>query len=280
MPDRTATNGDVTLATESFGDPSDPPILLVMGAMASMLWWPDGFVAKLADGGRHVIRYDNRDTGLSTTFPPGEAHYSLADMARDAVAVMDAYRLGVVHLVGMSLGGIIAQRVVLAAPDRVRTLTLISTTPLGVEGLPPMAEAYAEHSATAEKVDWNDRASVLDYMMRDARMLAGTRHPHDADAARDLIGRDLDRSPSFASATNHFTALGGDGDAEADASAIAVPTLVIHGTADPIFPIAHGEAMARTVGKGALLRLEGGGHELHEGDWPRMAEAILRHTSG
>ena len=277
MQQQVVESGDARIATEAFGNPSDPPILLIMGAMASMLWWPDGLVEGFARSGRYVIRYDNRDTGLSTTYPRGEAHYTTADMANDALAVMDGYRLGAVHLVGMSAGGMIAQRLALGQPDRFASLTLISTTPVGAsDDLPSVTKEYAEHAG--RPVDWSDRASILDFMIRDARMLASTRHPHDAAAARRLIERDLARSPSFASATNHFSIADGDEAGTLRASDIAVPTLVIHGTSDPIFPIAHGEALAAAVPGSKLARIEGGGHELHQRDWPQMIEAIAGHT--
>lgn len=277
MQERMIDGNGVRIATQAFGDPSDPPIVLIMGAMASLLWWPDGFVEGLARSGRYVIRYDNRDTGLSTTYPPGKATYSGTDMANDCVSVMDGYGFKSTHLAGMSAGGIIAQRVALAHPERIRSLTLISSTPVGVEGLPSTTEEYAAHAS--EPVDWSDRVSILNFMIRDALMLGSTRHPHDARAARDLIQRDLERSPSFASATNHFSIPEGDDAARKPMAAdIKVPTLVIHGTSDPLFPIAHGEALASTIKGSTFVPIDGGGHELHEVDWPEISEAVVRHT--
>ena len=111
----------LTLATEAFGDPSDPAILLIMGATSSMLWWPEAFCEQLAGAGRYVIRYDNRDTGRSTTGAPGKPTYTTDDMADDAVRILDDYGIERAHVVGMSLGGMIAQLVALKAPERVRT---------------------------------------------------------------------------------------------------------------------------------------------------------------
>jgi pimeloyl-ACP methyl ester carboxylesterase len=279
MQERVIEGNGVRIATQAFGDPSDPPIILIMGAMASLLWWPDGFVEGLARSGRYVIRYDNRDTGLSTTYPPGKADYSGTDMANDCVSVMDGYGFKSAHLAGMSAGGMIAQQVALNHPERIKSLILISSTPVGAEGLPSMTEEYAAHAG--EPVDWSDRTSILNFMIRDARMLGSTRHPHDARAARDLIQRDLARSPSFASATNHFSISdGNDADHKLVAADIKVSTLVIHGTSDPLFPIAHGEALASAVKGATLVRIEGGGHELHEADWPEIIGAIIRHTDG
>src|SRR5829696_9943116 len=116
------------LRTEALGDSAAPPILLVMGQMASMLWWPDDLCRELADEGRFVIRYDNRDTGMSTAYPPGEPAYGGDDLVRDAVAILDGYGIERAHLVGMSGGGAVAQTLAANFPGRVLTVTAISTT--------------------------------------------------------------------------------------------------------------------------------------------------------
>ena len=118
----------VELCTEAFGYPADPPVLLIMGIGASMLWWEEGFCRMLADGGRFVIRYDHRDTGRSTSYPPGRPGYTGADLTADAAPVLDAYEIAATHLVGLSAGGGIAQELALDSPDRVRSLVLISTS--------------------------------------------------------------------------------------------------------------------------------------------------------
>jgi pimeloyl-ACP methyl ester carboxylesterase len=274
-----ATDG-VEIATEAFGDPAHPPVLLVMGAMASMLWWPEGFCRRLAEQGRHVIRYDNRDTGRSIAYPRGEAAYGFDDMADDAIRVLDGHGLGRAHVVGMSLGGMIVQIAALAHPDRVASLTAISTSPVGTDTshLPKATAAYLEHAATGESVDWTDRAQVIDFMCRDARAIAGTAHSHDAAAARRLIETDYDRARSFASATNHFMLRGSDR-WRGRLGELLAPLLVIHGTADPIFPVEHGAALAAIVPGARLVRIEGGGHELHPADWDTYVTAIARHTA-
>ena len=191
MTQRIVRNGEVEIATEAFGDPTDAPLLLVMGAMASMLWWPEDFCRRLAAQGRYVIRYDNRDTGLSTFYAPGNATYTKDDMAADAVRILAAYGIDQAHIVGMSLGGEISQLVALAYPERVKTLTLISTSPVGVDtsGLPQTSEAYMTHAADAEGVDWSDDAQAIDFVVKDTRMIAGTAHPYDEGRARDLVRR-------------------------------------------------------------------------------------------
>ncbi|MGO1081030.1 alpha/beta fold hydrolase [Inquilinus sp. CA228] len=280
MHEKTVRAGGVEIATEAFGDPAHPPVLLIMGVMASMLWWPEGFCRQLAGRNRYVIRYDNRDTGLSTTYPPGQPPYGFDDMADDAIRVLDGYGLGRAHLVGMSLGGMIAQFAVLAHPDRVASLTAVSTSPVGTDTshLPQTTAAYMEHAATGASVDWTDRSQVVEYVVKDARAIAGTAHPHDAAAARRLIETDYDRARSFASVTNHFMLQGAD-QWQGRLGELQAPLLVIHGTADPIFPVEHGAALAAAVPGGRLVRIEGGGHELHPADWDIFVTAIAAHTA-
>ena len=143
----------IELATQAFGDPGQPPVLLIMGAMASMLWWPDAFCERLAGQGRHVLRYDNRDTGHSTTYPPGEPPYAFDDMANDAVRVLDGYGISSAHLVGTSMGGMIAQLVALKHPARVASLTAISSSPFGEDtsGLPGTSPAYMAHARNSKR---------------------------------------------------------------------------------------------------------------------------------
>ena len=267
------------LQTQAFGDPSSPPIILIMGMMASMLWWPDRLCEELAACQRYVIRYDQRDTGLSTHYPQGAPGYSSGDLAHDVVAILGGYGLEAAHVVGMSMGGFVAQEVALHHPGRVRTLTLISTSPLAVEGLPSSTKAYQEHSRAAETVDWSSSEAIAAFLLRDAAMLAGTRHPHDPDAASALIARDMDRAPSFASATNHFALVGEEGPARLRVADIRQPVLAIHGTADPLFPVEHGEAFTKVVQNGRLHRIEGGGHEIHERDIDEIVRAIVDHTA-
>jgi pimeloyl-ACP methyl ester carboxylesterase len=275
---KTIEGGGVEIASEAFGRPGDPVVLLIMGTMASMLWWPEGFCRRLAVAGRRVIRYDHRDTGRSTRYPPGAPGYDVGDMAGDAIRVLDGWSVPAAHVVGMSLGGMIAQRVALCAPERVLSLTALSSTPVGVEGLSGPSPAYLEHGARGEGVDWSDRGQVIDYMAEDARMLAGTAFAHDAAAARALVAEDFDRAGGFASATNHFML--GDGRPAPGIDRLRAPLLVIHGTADPIFAPEHGAALARKVAGAALVTLDGGGHELHPGHWPAIVEAIVAHSAG
>jgi pimeloyl-ACP methyl ester carboxylesterase len=269
----------IELATEAFGDPAHAPVLLVMGATASMLWWPDEFCRRLAAQDRYVIRYDNRDTGLSTTWEPGNPGYTFADMADDVVRVIDGYGLSAAHIAGMSMGGLIVQLAALDHPERVLSLTAISTSPTGVDTshLPQTTQAYQEHAEQGAGVDWTDREQVVRYTAKDVQMLAGPSHAIDEAAARAFVGRDFDRARRFASATNHFI-LDGGRKSDNRLPDLRMPLLVIHGTADPIFPIEHGEAFLEVVPGSTLVRIDGGGHELHETDWSRIIAAIVEHT--
>ncbi|PZV38382.1 alpha/beta fold hydrolase [Mesorhizobium kowhaii] len=267
------------IVSEAFGDPANPPLLLIMGAMASMLWWPQALCRKLADADLFVIRYDNRDTGCSTKYPPGEPPYTFDDMADDAMRVLDDHGVGKAHVVGMSMGGMIAQLVALKHPSRVASLIVISSSPLGIDTsqLPQTSDAYIKHSAEGAKVDWSNRGQVVDFIVKDAQAIASTVHPFDEAQMRAFVEHDYDRSGGLLSATNHFMLRGGDA-WKGRVHEMTASLLVIHGTADPIFPVEHGEALAEAVAGAKILRITGGGHELHPDDWTVMVAAIVDHT--
>ena len=269
----------VELCTEPFGDPADPPILLIMGIGGSMLWWEEGFCRMLADDRRFVIRYDHRDTGRSVTYEPGHPEYTGADLVADAAGVLDAYGIPTAHVVGVSAGGAFAQLLALDFPDRVLSLVLISTSRAlpGERGLPPPTEEFARFVTTAE-VDWTDAESVIEYLVDYSRLLAGGQRPLDETAARELARRDVDRARNFAAAQNH-DAIPDDGRSPEPLSSITAPTLVIHGAADPMFPVEHGEALADEIPDARLLRLEGAGHGVYRADWETIVRAIVDHTA-
>src|SRR4051794_21135043 len=156
MTERIVEANGVELCTEAFGDPAHPPILLVMGMGASMLWWEAGFCRLLADGGTFVIRYDHRDTGRSVTYEAGRPGYSGADLVADALGVLDAYEIPVAHLVGVSAGAAFAQLLALDHPDRVSSLVLVSSSPAlpGDRELPPPTGEFGRFVSTAS-VDWS-----------------------------------------------------------------------------------------------------------------------------
>ncbi|MER8609156.1 alpha/beta fold hydrolase [Mesorhizobium sp. M0815] len=277
------------IVSQTFGDPAHPAVLLIMGAMASMLWWPEAFCRKLAGEGRFVVRYDNRDTGRSTKYAPGEPPYTFDDMADDAIRVLDDQGIRKAHVVGMSMGGVIAQLVALKYPSRVTSLTVISSSPLGIDTshLPGTTEAYRKHSDEGAKVDWSDRGQAVDFIVKDAYALTGTARSFDEQRTRAFVEQDYDRSGGFLSATNHFMLKSGEDGSGEDRSGedwtgrlheMKIPLLVIHGTDDPIFPVEHGAALADAVAGARLVRIESGGHELHPDDWAAIIDAIVTHS--
>ncbi|MFC9842780.1 alpha/beta fold hydrolase [Streptomyces sp. NPDC060223] len=269
----------IELCTESFGDPSDPPVLLIMGTGASMLWWEEGFCRMLAGGGKFVIRYDHRDTGRSVTYEPGRPEYTAADLVTDATRVLDACEISAAHVVGVSAGGALAQLLALEHADRVLSLVLISTSSAVPDDreLPPPTEEFMRFVSSAQ-VEWSDAGSVIDYLVAYAVVLSGGQRPFDEGAARSLVRRDVERAHDFAAVRNHDL-LTDDAPPQAPLSSITVPTLVIHGTADPMFPLGHGEALAQQIPGGTLLALRNAGHGVERADWPTIVPAILEHTA-
>jgi pimeloyl-ACP methyl ester carboxylesterase len=280
MAERMVEANGVELCTESFGDPADPPILLIMGVGASMLWCDERFCRMLADGGRFVVRYDHRDTGRSVSYEPGRPGYTGADLVADAVGVLDAYGVAAAHLVGVSAGGAFAQLLALGFPGRVVSLVLISSSPAVPVGreLPPPTGEFVRFVGTAE-VDWTDAGSVIDYLVDYQRVLAGAERPFDEAAARDRIPREIQRAHDFAARRNHEFLPDGELP-RAPLSSIGVPTLVIHGTADPMFPIEHGRALAEEIPGARLLPLQEAGHGIELADWEMIASVIVEHTGG
>jgi pimeloyl-ACP methyl ester carboxylesterase len=267
--------GGVSIATQVYGRSTDPAVVLNMGATASMLGWPDEMCHALAARGFFVVRYDNRDTGLSTTYPPGAPRYDVEDMAADLVGVLDAYDIDHAHVVGMSLGGFIAQIAALATPDRVASLTLIGSEPLGWDGepLPHIAPAFMEHFAALASLDWSDEDAVRAFLLEVERLCAGSGHPIDESAALRRVEAVVARSPSLASAFNHgLVQLRGDWTGRF--RDIGQPVLVIHGEEDPILPLPNGEALVSGIPGAQFIVLPGVGHELPLEALPTIVDGI------
>ena len=269
----------VEICTEAFGDRNDPPILLVMGIGGSMLWWEEGFCRMLAEARRFVIRYDHRDTGRSVTYELGHPGYTGTDLVADAAGVLDAYGIAAAHIVGVSAGGAFAQLLALDFADRILSLVLISTTRAlpGGRGLPPPTQEFTQFVISA-KVDWSDAESVIDYLVDYSRLLAGGQRPFDETVARELVHRDVERASDFAAVQNH-DAIPDDGRSREPLSSISAPTLVIHGSADPMFSFEHGEFLAEEIPDARLLMLEGAGHGVYRADWETIVRAVVEHTS-
>jgi pimeloyl-ACP methyl ester carboxylesterase len=279
MAERVVKANGVEICTESFGDPADPPVLLIMGTGASMLWWEEGFCRRLADGGRFVVRYDHRDTGRSITYEPGHPGYTNLDLIDDAAGVLAAYGIPAAHVVGVSAGGALAQLLALDHPGSVFSLVLISTSRALAGGpeLPPPTKEFGRFVSTAE-VDWSDTASVIDYLVGYERVLAGTERPFDVAAVRDLVRRDVERARDIRAIQNH-DAIPEEDRPRGPLSSITAPTLVVHGTADPMFPIEHGAALADEIPGARLVPLKAAGHGLKPPDWDTVARTILTHTN-
>ena len=277
-PQRIVRANGVALCVQTFGEPARPAILLVSGAAASMDWWEDEFCERLASGPRFVIRYDLRDTGQSVSYEPGAPGYGGLDLVADAVGLLDALGIGRAHVVGISMGGGIAQHLALDHADRVASLTLISTSP-GGPGLPPMSEELrARFEEPLPEPDWSDRQAVVDYIVEDLRPYAGA-FPFDEDEVRALAGKIFDRTVNIASTmTNHWI-LDGGAPLRPRLGEINAPTLVLHGTVDPLFPYGHAEALAAEIPGARLLPLQGVGHEMPPRPvWDQVVVAILDHT--
>ena len=270
----------VALCVETFGDQEAPAILLISGATASMDWWDAEFCRRLATGGRFVIRYDHRDTGRSVSYPPGAPGYTGPDLIGDAVGLIDALAGGRAHVAGLSMGGGIAQYLAVEHPDRVATLTLMSTSPGPANDLPPMADRLkAAFADPAPEPDWTDRDAVVDYLVDGERPFAG---PDSFDEAhvRERARRVVDRTVNLeSSAKNHWLVEGGE-DTRPRLGEVTAPTLVIHGTDDPFFPSGHAVALVSEIAGAELLLLDGVGHQAPpRSTWDLVVPAILRHTA-
>ncbi|MDP4503811.1 alpha/beta fold hydrolase [Nonomuraea turcica] len=287
----------VELWTEEFGDATHPPILLVMGSMTQGILWPDEFVGRLAAAGRRVIRYDHRDTGKSATFDFEQQPYTWLDIRDDVLRVMDAYGLDSAHLVCHSAGGLLGQLIAVEQPERVRTLTVIGSSPLGgregevllraltgqpqPEGsLPPPRPEFVEYfTKLITAPPPADRREQVERMIAEARVLHGTGLPFDEDAERHLQERVLERARDLSAVVNHRLAHAANPDIEpADAlGKVQAPTLVIEGTHEPVKP-GHSAIIAERIPGAELLMIDGMGHMLAPQTYEELATAIVRHT--
>ncbi|MFC7035591.1 alpha/beta fold hydrolase [Nonomuraea rubra] len=292
-------SGKVALWTERFGDPEDPAVLLVMGTSTPGLGWPDELVDTLVTGGRQVIRFDHRDTGRSGCVDFATDPYTLADLAADALAVLDAYGVRTAHLAGASLGGAVVQWLAVHRPERVTTLTVIMSGPMGADAgpawaralsgqepdpddLPPPAPRFLEHVMRMASVPPATREEAVAANLETWRVLSGEALPFDEQAARRLVEQSYDLAADPAAALNHD--LAGrvmTADRQVPLSSIKVPTLVVHGTEDPLRPLPHGEAVAAQIPGARLEAIPGMGHSLLSPGLPqRVAGLVLRHTAG
>jgi pimeloyl-ACP methyl ester carboxylesterase len=269
--ERFVPSGPLRLWTERAGDPADPPVLLIMGSAAQGITCPDALVDRLVARGTQVIRFDHRDTGRSSVVDFDEHPYTLDDLARDCLAVLDGYGLPAAHVVGASMGGVIGQWLAVHEPARVLSLTVISSLPMGYDpgpaqararageppapdDLPPPAPALLAHLAAGLPRGVESDVALF-------RVFNGPVRPFDEPGARAMLERAWSRAVDPAAAGNHDRACRvTTADLLAPLSSITAPTTILHGDQDPVFPLGHGEALAAAIPGARLHVVPGMGH--------------------
>jgi pimeloyl-ACP methyl ester carboxylesterase len=289
MNEQFADLGEITLCYETFGDPSDPTMLLIMGLGTQMLAWHEDFCGELAAIGFHVVRFDNRDCGRSTHVkakPPtiGQlarrdrkaAAYTLSDMAGDAVGLLDHLRVDRAHVVGASMGGMIAQTIAIEHPGRVASLTSIMSNTGGRLTGQPALVAYPVLLKTAP----DEREAFADHLLKIYEKVGSPDFERDPEELREIARRSYDRSYSPASTARQLAAIVASGSRAKDLAKITAPTLVIHGTKDKLVRPSGGRMTARAIPGAKLLKIEGMGHDLPRGAWPQITGAIAQTARG
>ncbi len=276
---------------ETFGDPGDVPLLLIMGLGAQATLWEDEFCEMLVDRGFYVIRFDNRDVGLSSKIEsaqidfaaefakafsgqPVEAPYVLADMAADAAGLLDHLALDAVHVVGASMGGMIAQQFALDHRSRVLTLTSIMST----TGDPDVGTPHPEAAATLLRPPALDRESYIDGYVETWRTIGSARY-FDEDATRARGGAMYDRAFFPAGTGRQLLGIMASGSRSDRLRTIDVPTLVIHGAVDPLVDVSGGRRTAEVIPGAEYIEVDDMGHDLPPQLWPVFIEAITRHVA-
>lgn len=274
----------LTIAYETFGDRSNPALLLIMGLGTQMVAWPEPLCRDLVDRGYFVIRFDNRDVGLSTHLDhlptPTTADllarrrrpsYSIADMAADAVGLLDALELDSAHVVGASMGGYIAQEMALRHPERLRSLTLIMTS-TGSRRVGRPAPLLAPRLLRRRGVDGRDAAIAA--AVETFRTIGSPGFEFDRDWLSEIAGISFDRAHYPRGYLRQLAASIWQPNRTKALPRIAVPTLVIHGLADRLVSPSGGRALARLIPGARFLGIDGMGHDLPRALWPRFAEEI------
>ncbi|MFB2584664.1 alpha/beta fold hydrolase [Herbiconiux liukaitaii] len=295
MTERMIGVDGIELCIEEFGAEGQPGVVLVPGAASPSDWWDEEFCEALAAEGYRVVRYDLRDTGRSTTRALGQADYTGDDLVQDLAELIRALGLAPAHVVGLSLGGGLAQQLAISEPDTVASLTLMSTSPGGpsdagepdadadpdadpdADALPPMSEALAASFAVERPpLDWSDREAVVRSTLADEELFGGS-IPLDEERIRRIAGRAFNRAIDPSAGANHFSLPSASGTRE-QLGGITAPTLVVHGTHDPLFPLAHGEALAREIPGARLLPVPGLGHQFPPPQtWALLVPALTAH---
>ena len=291
-PARSARANGIDLTFDTFGNATDPPLLLIMGLGTQMIGWDDAFCAQLAAHGRHVVRFDNRDIGQSTKFTqlgvpdvgqvlqaqmlgrPINAPYLLADMADDALGLLDALGIASAHVVGASMGGAIAQTLAIRNPSRVRTLTSIMASS-GAPSLPPPTPEAMQALLTPTPLDY---AGYLDRYIKTWNILRAGSFPEDEARDAERARAAFERGLNPAGVARQLVAIIASGSRRPALVNLKTPTLVIHGDADPLVPLAHGQDVAAAVPGARIEVIPRMGHALPISMWPRIVAAIARHT--
>jgi pimeloyl-ACP methyl ester carboxylesterase len=289
MPEQICTvSGDVELCYETFGDPADPAMLLTMGLATQMLGWHEDFCAALAERGFHVIRFDNRDVGRSQrmngTVPSvmqllrrdkRAASYTLDDMAGDAVGLLDHLGIDQAHVVGASMGGMIAQTMAARFPERVLSLvSWMSNTGARWSGQ-PSPRLYHVLLKTPPR----DRERYMEHAVWVFSKIGSPGFERDDDDLRRIAGLSYDRGINPAGTSRQLAAIIASGDRTPLLRTITAPTLVIHGTKDKLVPPSGGRATARAIPGARLLLIEGMGHDIPRGAWPQILDAIEQNAA-
>ena len=276
MPEGIAEANGIRIWYETFGDPSHPTVLLISGAHTQAQLWSSEFCQGIVDGGRHVVWFDNRDIGLSDW--PDEP-YTLLDMAGDAIGLMDALGIGAAHVVGASMGGMIAQLATVNFPDRILSLTSIMSAPgLNDPALEPVDEGVIADTVASAMGATDDRDVRIAQQVEMYRQMAGPAVPFEEEYWGPLLAESIDRS--WHPASRHVEVASGTPSWLSELPKVTAPTLVIHGSADSIVPYSHGVAMADAIPGARLLTLEGVGHELPRPFNDRVIGAILEFSGG
>jgi pimeloyl-ACP methyl ester carboxylesterase len=288
VSEETCVVGDVELCFERFGDPADPAMLLVMGLGTQMLGWHEEFCETLAARGFHVVRFDNRDNGRSTKLthlPPPTlkqlalrdrraAAYSLDDMADDAAGLLDHLGIERAHVVGASMGGMIAQTIAIRHPDRVLSLvSIMSNTGARLTGQPALGVL-----PTFLKRAPRDRDGYIEHVVALFDVIGSPGFERDEAELRELQGRAFDRGVDPAGTARQLAAIMTSGNRAPKLRRIDVPTLVIHGKADRLVNPSGGRATAKAIPGARLLLIDGMGHDLPRGAWPQIVDAIYRNA--
>ncbi len=262
-----AKANNIEIEYDTFGSPSSKPLLLVAGLGTQMIWWREEFCEKLVDKGFFVIRFDNRDVGLSTKV---SAPYNLQDMADDAISLLDALNVDKAHICGASMGGSIIQEMAIKYPARILSLTSIMST-TGRAGLPPpKPEAIKLLMMPAPE----ERDGYIEYYENLWRVLHGTGFPFDEKEGREMAAKSYDRSFYPPGIDRQVMAISTSGSRKTKLASVSVPTQIIHGGDDPVVSVEGGKDTAETIQGAELLIIEGMGHALPREAWSQIIDAI------